>query len=227
MPLHTVRVKYQYEVAFSESLIVAQYVHELSPGPVYIGLCHLAQFVPGKDHVIAVHKKILFRIFFCPGRSVLSRDIFRIAFFFRSIDADPVFRAGKPPLGSAKGTRKDLFQFFFFFRGSKRRAFSPAGSRFCLCFPSVCHAVCQIRQMHMFFYFIPGYDRACAMITEYGVRRIFHICLRIIANTPDHLFRIPAWRVTSGHAGKTPSSFCIGSDFLLIIPHGRHRRGSG
>ena len=66
MSLHPVCIKYHNQAALFHGLVIAQQVHEPSPGSLHIILCQDVQFLPRIDDVVAVHQEIFFlRRLFC------------------------------------------------------------------------------------------------------------------------------------------------------------------
>ena len=60
MALHLIGVKHKDQSTFPVALIIAENIHQLIAGSMNIFLCKLPKFLPGKNNIVSVHKKIFF-----------------------------------------------------------------------------------------------------------------------------------------------------------------------
>ena len=77
--------------------------------------------------------------------------------------------------------------------------------------------------MHVIRHFIPWNDKSCSVRTENRIRRVRKIPLRIITGLCDHLFRVVTWVISRKPERYFSKPFRVGSHFLLVICHARHR----
>ena len=91
-PLDLVGVKDQNQSPPKISLVITADIHELVPGTVNVHLSQAAQFLPGKNDIVAVHQKIFLSFPAWAGSSVFSgacRAIFPLPFLSRIIFIPP------------------------------------------------------------------------------------------------------------------------------------------
>ena len=81
--------------------------------------------------------------------------------------------------------------------------------------------------MHIIFDLAPFYREACAVGTEYGIRGIFQICLRVVSCRRHHRLLVVAGGVAQKAQLELPLSLGVGRHLLGIVPQlrGRHLPG--
>ena len=75
----------------------------------------------------------------------------------------------------------------------------------------------------MILYLIPGYDKPCPVGTEYGIRSVFKITFRIIADFPHNFLCIMADIIPFQRAEHSAKSAGICRKLFLITAHFRYR----
>ena len=75
----------------------------------------------------------------------------------------------------------------------------------------------------MILYLIPGYDKPCPVGTEYGIRSVFKITFRIIADFPHNFLCIMADVISLQRAEHSAKSAGICRKLFLITSHFRYR----
>ena len=213
--LHFVGIKHQDQDTFPVSLIIAQNIHQLVPGPVNRSLGQLPQLLPGKHDVVTVHQKIL----------LLRR------FQFPTPDPTDLLISHLPwplvpvllPLADPVSAGKYLLQLLVIH--VETPGAGPAPGLRLLVFSTVVTYLKLHRALHMhvLLYLIPRNLKPGSMGAEHGTCGVVHIPLRVIPRSRHYLILIAAGLIPGQAAGKLSPPSGVGRHLHLVIPHQSHR----
>ena len=219
--LYLVGVEHQDHPAPPVALIVAQQVAQLLPGGIQIFRRRLFQLVPRENDIIPVYQQII----------LAGEGLFQFPpFFLRIIGHRPLRSLGWKktlPLHRAVGPLEDGLQFLILGCGPGVGTDGPPlGGRFLrfrlrpLRAPAAVH-------LGVLGHLPPRDHHTGPVGAEHGIRRVFHVPLRVVPHGLDDGFRLRAGEIPRRDAGQPPLSTGVDRHLPGVIPEPRHRGRAG
>ena len=198
-----------------EPLIVQKNVHQHPTGGLQIDASHFLEFVPGVNDVVSVHQKVL-------GTHISGRNSAANGAFGRALGGGLKI----PPFHFAIGSLKDGLQFLFLLAGGGVGHDAASGSRLggCFCFLAQSNAAGNMGRGGNF---VPFHGVARAVGAEDGIRAVFRVVLRFVADGSNDLFRIVTRLISSHGAGQTAKTAAVSGDGLPVVAHCGNGSASG
>ena len=189
-------------------MVIHQNLRQTLAGAGEAAFREFLQFVPGEDNVVAVHDQVIlldlpalrvFGGFFSAGHGAVDRPFDR-----SELPVHDLFQCALVQIEAAPGAH---------LRGRGLHHFAVRDAQTAV-------------HVHEVLHLVPLDVDARAVGTEYGIRGIVRVALRVITDLFDDFRGVVTGEIALEAAGEPPAAFGIGKQLLLIVLHLRDRRGA-